>query len=79
MVSTSELAKKLDQLSSKISHTAGETVGAAASNLADSANDYMDSASDYVERNPMKGVAMATAVGVVIGSFLTLLFTKERD
>jgi ElaB/YqjD/DUF883 family membrane-anchored ribosome-binding protein len=68
----------------KIVHNAGETVGAVAADLANSASDLAKSATDYaqtgreyVRENPLKGVALAAAAGIVAGGLLTLALRRR--
>ncbi len=46
-------------------------VGAMASDLADTTTELYSSGRDYVKENPVKGMAIAAAVGAVAGSILT--------
>ena len=69
----------------QISHSVGEKIGAMASDIATSASEIKDSASEYVKtgreyvkKNPAKGVAMAAAAGVAIGSLLTLAMQRRQ-
>ncbi len=66
---------KVQSTSQGIEHlakTTGERVGAMANNFAHSAADSMNSSREYVKENPVKGVAIAAAVGMVAGSLLTI-------
>lgn len=58
---------------------AGERVGAMANGLAVSAADSMRVSREYVKSNPVKGVAIAAAVGVVTGSLLTMIARGRRS
>lgn len=53
-----------------ISHTVGERAGEMASQV----GDYYKTSTKYVKENPVKGVAIAAATGVVVGSLLTMAF-----
>lgn len=59
-------------------HTTGERVGAMASDFANTAADSMKSSRQYVKENPVKGVAIAAAVGLVAGSLLTIVARGRR-
>ena len=57
--------------------SAGEKVGAMASQVSDKTTDYIKSSREYVLANPVKGVAIAAATGIVAGSLLSLLFRSR--
>ncbi len=49
----------------------GKQVGSAVSQFSDSASDIYSKGYDYVKANPLKGVAIAAATGLVVGSILS--------
>jgi ElaB/YqjD/DUF883 family membrane-anchored ribosome-binding protein len=65
-----------DQLE-RISHNVGEKLGAKASQIANTTNDYVKTGREYVQENPMKGIAIAAATGLVIGSILTMAMRRR--
>lgn len=62
-----------------LAQTTGERVGAMASDFANTAADSMKSSRQYVRENPVKGVAIAAAVGLVAGSLLTIAARGRRS
>jgi ElaB/YqjD/DUF883 family membrane-anchored ribosome-binding protein len=62
----------------KLSHDAGEKIGAMASDIADTTASYVKTSRDYVKENPVKGVAIAAAVGVVAGGLLTFMLRSRE-
>jgi ElaB/YqjD/DUF883 family membrane-anchored ribosome-binding protein len=65
--------KSLDRVSRDI----GERIGALASDVTNSATGYVKTSSDYVRDNPVKGVAIAAAAGVVAGSIFTMMLRRS--
>ncbi len=63
----------------KMAYDSGEKIGAAASNFATIAMDSVASSRDYVKENPYKGVAIAMATGMVVGSFLSSYRRRSKD
>jgi ElaB/YqjD/DUF883 family membrane-anchored ribosome-binding protein len=61
----------------RISHDAGERLGAMASQISDSASEYVDTGRKFVKENPEKGVAIAAAVGAVVGGLLALSLRRK--
>ena len=49
----------------------GKQVGSAVSQFSDSASDIYAKGCDYVKANPVKGVAIAAATGLVVGSIIS--------
>ena len=68
------LEKPLEQLSQNL----GEKAGTMASNLATSTSDYVKTGREYVKENPAKGIAIAAAAGVILGSLLTLGLRRRQ-
>ena len=60
-----------------MSHTIGERAGAAVARAQDSAAEYYNNGRDYVVENPVKGVAIAAAAGLVCGGLLAMAFRKS--
>lgn len=67
-----------DQQVEKMAQTAGEQVGAMAADFAHSTSETMKVSRDYVKENPVKGVALAAATGLVVGSLLTIALRPRR-
>ncbi len=63
----------------KMAHNVGERAGEMASEFAQTASDTMKTGRDYVKENPVKGVAIAAAVGVVAGSLLTMIMGRRKE
>lgn len=63
----------------KMAQSAGERVGAMASELANTTADTMKSSREYVKENPVKGVAIAAAAGLVAGSLLTMAMRSRKN
>jgi ElaB/YqjD/DUF883 family membrane-anchored ribosome-binding protein len=61
-----------------MSHEAGEKIEAVATEVANKSREYMRSSREYVQENPVKVVAIATAVGVVAGTIATLVMSRNR-
>lgn len=65
-----------DQLT-RLSNQAGKKVGEYASDFASVANEKMQIGREYVKENPAKGIAIAAATGIVIGSLMTMAFRRN--
>jgi ElaB/YqjD/DUF883 family membrane-anchored ribosome-binding protein len=63
----------------KLAHNAGDKIGTMASNLANSTASSMKSSREFVKHNPVKGVAIAAAAGLVMGSLLTLIMRSRKS
>lgn len=63
----------------KMAKGAGERVGAMASDFANTTADSMKLGREYVKENPVKGVAIAAATGLVVGSLLTMIMGSRKD
>lgn len=63
----------------KMAHDAGEKIGNFATNFSKSTADSVKSSREYIQDNPIKGVAIAAAVGVATGSLLTMALRRRRD
>jgi ElaB/YqjD/DUF883 family membrane-anchored ribosome-binding protein len=63
----------------RLAQNAGEKIGTIASDFAHSTADSMKSSREYVKENPVKGVAIAAAAGLVAGSLLTMVMRPRRD
>lgn len=61
----------------RMAHDAGERVGDAATHVADTAAEYTRVGRAYVKDNPAKSIAIATAVGMVVGSVFTLIIRRK--
>jgi ElaB/YqjD/DUF883 family membrane-anchored ribosome-binding protein len=58
-------------------HEVGEKIGNAVSNFANTSSNYLKTGQSYVSHNPSKGVAIAAATGLVLGSLLTLAMRRR--
>lgn len=61
-----------------LSHSIGERAGTAVAKFQDSASEYYNTSRGYVIENPVKGVAIAAATGLVCGTLLTLAMRSRR-
>jgi ElaB/YqjD/DUF883 family membrane-anchored ribosome-binding protein len=62
----------------RVTRESGKKIGEFASNAADSAMKQARSGRDYIARNPITGVAIATASGLVAGSLLTMVMRRRH-
>lgn len=60
--------KAFEQISRDLGHQAGQM----AAQVGDTVSEYYSSGREYVKTNPLAGVAMAAAAGMVAGSLITL-------
>lgn len=60
-----------------LAHGLGEQVGARASNVVNTTSDFVQTGREYVQDNPIKGVAIAAASGLVLGTLLTLAMRRK--
>lgn len=60
-----------------ISHDVGARTGELVSKVSGSMTDYYATSRDFVKSNPVKGVAVAAAAGIVVGSILTLAMRSK--
>ncbi len=60
----------------KITQDAGESLGHLAKSIVNTAGDYTRQGRRYVAQNPAKGIAIAAAAGVLLGSVFTLAMRK---
>lgn len=74
----SKIPASQDQIEDMV-HTAGEKAGEFTSNIAERASDTLETGRAYVKANPIKGVAIAAAAGLAVGSLLTMAFSSRRD
>lgn len=64
--------KKPKSMIESFSHNVGKDVGMVAGNASRKAVEYVDTTRKYVEHNPMKGIALAAAAGLAVGSIITI-------
>jgi len=57
---------------------AGKGIKILASDVADRAKGYVSTSRKYVKENPGKGLAIATAAGIVTGSLITLAMREKK-
>ncbi len=67
--------KQLD----KVVQNVGEKMGEMASSFVHSTSDSLKTSRDFVKENPLKGVAIAAAVGAVTGSLITILMRSRKS
>jgi ElaB/YqjD/DUF883 family membrane-anchored ribosome-binding protein len=77
-LNSSSITKPEDHLS-KIAGNAGQKIGKVASDIATAATSRIQLGRDYIVENPAKGVAIAAATGVVVGSLLTMAMRRNRQ
>lgn len=62
----------------KLSRQAGEKVGSLASDVVGTTADYFKSSQNYVKSNPVQSLAIAAAVGAIVGGILTGLLHRKN-
>lgn len=62
-----------------IVHRAGEKAGELTSSFTQTASDTFENSREYVKSNPIKGVAIAAAAGIAVGSLLTIMFSRKEQ
>jgi ElaB/YqjD/DUF883 family membrane-anchored ribosome-binding protein len=67
-------ANQLQQTERKLEKNLGEMT----SNIAHTTSQYAQNSREYIILNPVKGVAIAAAVGAIIGSLLTLSVQRKH-
>jgi ElaB/YqjD/DUF883 family membrane-anchored ribosome-binding protein len=55
-------------------HDAGKKIG----QMAAESEDYIDSGRKFIKDNPIQSVLVAGAVGIIVGSLLTMIFKNKR-
>jgi ElaB/YqjD/DUF883 family membrane-anchored ribosome-binding protein len=61
------------------SRNIGERAGEAVSSLADSMQHYYQDGREYVKANPVKGVAIAAAAGIVTGGLISIALRRNNQ
>ena len=61
----------------KMSQAIGEKAGSTVARFSGQANEYYKTSRDYVAENPVKGIAIAAAAGLVAGSLLSMAFRRR--
>ncbi len=56
-------------------HDAGKKIG----QIASESEDYIEAGRKFVKENPIQSVLVAGAVGIIVGSLLTMIFKKNRQ
>lgn len=56
-------------------HDAGKKIG----QITAESEDYIEAGKKFVKENPVQSLVIAGAVGIVVGSLLTLIFKKNRQ
>lgn len=59
-------------------HRVGEKAGELTSSITQTASDTFENSREYVKANPIKGVAIAAAAGLAVGSLLTLMLSRKE-
>lgn len=72
----SKIPASQDQLETMVNR-AGEKAGELTSSFSQTATDTFENSRDYVKANPIKGVAIAAAAGIAVGSILTMMFSRK--
>lgn len=67
-----------EQKIEKMSAEAGQKVGVIVADIGKSTTQYVQTSREYVQENPIKGIAIAAAAGLVAGSLLTLALRKKQ-
>ena len=67
-------AHSLESMSRDIGEKAGSTVA----RFSDSANQYYKNGREFVKENPVKGIAIAAAAGLVVGSLLSISMRRRQ-
>jgi|GEM_PF-1728268 len=62
-----------------LAKSAGERVGMIVSDFKKGTTKTMNSGREYVKENPIKGVAIAAATGLLAGSLLTVAMRSRRE
>jgi ElaB/YqjD/DUF883 family membrane-anchored ribosome-binding protein len=63
----------------KMAHTAGDKMSTMASNIGSATSDSIKAGQEYVKENPVKGVALAVATGLVAGALFTMIMNARRS
>jgi ElaB/YqjD/DUF883 family membrane-anchored ribosome-binding protein len=56
---------------------AGKKVGQMASDISNTTTDYVKNSRAYVRSNPIAGVSIAATAGLMVGSLMTMAFSKR--
>lgn len=62
----------------KMSQDLGERAGSTVARFSESANEYYQTGREYVKENPVKGIAIAAAAGIVVGSLLSMSMRRRQ-
>lgn len=73
----SKIPASQDQLETMVNR-AGEKAGELTTSFSQKASDTIENSREYVKANPIKGVAIAAAAGLAVGSLLTILFSRKE-
>jgi ElaB/YqjD/DUF883 family membrane-anchored ribosome-binding protein len=73
----SKIPASQDQLESMVNR-AGEKAGELTSSFSRTATEKLENSREYVKENPIKGVAIAAAAGIAVGSILTMMFNRKN-
>lgn len=61
-----------------MSHAIGEKAGSTVARFSDSASEYYKTGREFVKENPVKGIAIAAAAGLVVGSLLSMSMRRRQ-
>lgn len=61
----------------QVSRDIGERAGEAVSHLTDSVQQYYQDGREFVKQNPVKGVAIAAAAGIVTGGLISMALRRN--
>lgn len=72
----SKIPASQDQVESFVNR-AGEKAGEITTSFTQTANETIENSREYVKANPLKGVAIAAAAGLAVGSLLTMMLSRK--
>lgn len=76
--SMKEIGPQVEKKVEQATYETGKQIGKALNAVSDRAADYYSTSRDYVKENPVKGVAIAAAVGVTAGCLLTMALGRKH-
>jgi ElaB/YqjD/DUF883 family membrane-anchored ribosome-binding protein len=61
------------------SHEAGKKIGQIAADFNNKSEDYIQTGKTFIKEHPVQSLLIAGAVGIVVGSVLTMIFKKNKN
>lgn len=61
------------------SHEAGKKIGQMAADFNNKSEDYIETGKAFIKEHPVQSIIIAGAVGLVVGSVLTMIFKKNKN